>query len=125
GVRIVDLTIAVAGPAATAVLADMGAEVIKVENVNARLPARARRQASAHATAYHRTPAGEIQRSKKAVSLNLSRPEARDVFLRLVAQSDVVIDNFSPRVMPNFGFTYEKLCEVKPDIIMASMPAFG
>ena len=127
GVRIADLTIAVAGPAATALLAELGAEVVRIEHVNARLPRnrRARSAGPGHERPYNRTVPGELGRSKKAIALNLSRPEARAVFLRLVQVSDVVIDNFSPRVMPNFGFTYEALREVRPDIIVASMPAFG
>ena len=67
----------------------------------------------------------ELHRSKKVIALNFGRTEAREAFLDLVRVSDVVIDNFSPRVMPNFGFTYERLKRVRPDIIMVSMPAFG
>src|SRR6476659_3391661 len=115
GVRIADLTVAVAGPAGTALLAELGAEVIKIENINARLPRSGARQRSAHEQAYNRTLGGELHRTKKVIALNFGRTEAREAFLDLVRVSDVVIDNFSPRVMPNFGFTYERLKRVRPD----------
>jgi crotonobetainyl-CoA:carnitine CoA-transferase CaiB-like acyl-CoA transferase len=67
----------------------------------------------------------DLNRSKLGITLNLNLPEARDAVKRLVAVSDVVIDNFSPRVMRNFGLEYEDLVKVKEDIIVASMPAFG
>jgi crotonobetainyl-CoA:carnitine CoA-transferase CaiB-like acyl-CoA transferase len=124
GVRIIDLTIAFAGPAGTALLAELGAEVIKVENINARLPRGGARRPG-HEQAYNRTLGGELHRSKKAIALNFATTEARSTLFDLVRVSDAIIDNFSPRVMPNFGFTYERLAKVRPDIIMVSMPAFG
>ena len=100
GVRVADLTIAVAGPAGTALLAELGAEVIKIENVNARLPRTSgslpSRTHAGRVQAYSRTVGGELNRSKKAIALNLTCAEARDAFLQLVQISDVVIDNFSP-----------------------------
>ena len=130
GVRIVDLTIVIAGPTATAALADLGAEVIKIENINARLAGGPRTLPPAPGVEidrpYNRVPAfHELNRGKKSLTLNLNRPEARDAFLRLVRVSDIVIENFSPRVMPNFGLTYENLKAIRPDIIMVSMPALG
>lgn len=130
GVRVCDLTIVFAGPICTSILADLGAEVIKIENVNARMNSWA-----------HALPAGpkvtvdrpynrvanfhELNRGKKSITLNLSRPEAREAFWRLVRISDVVVENFSPRVMRNFGFDYESLKAEKPDLVMVSMPAMG
>ena len=67
----------------------------------------------------------DLNRSKLGITLNLNLPEAREVFKTLVSKSDVVIDNFSPRVMRNFGLEYEDLVKVKADIIGVSMPAFG
>lgn len=110
GVRVVDLTIAIAGPTATSLLADLGAEVIRIDNVSAR------RRASGQ---FH------LNRGKKGIILDLNKPEARDVFLRLVRVSDVVVENFSPRVMPKFDLTYAVLAAASPRIIMISMPAFG
>src|SRR3972149_6504184 len=130
GERIIDLTIVIAGPTATAALADLGAEVIKIENINARLAGGPRTLPPAPGgevdRPYNRVPAfHELNRGKKSLTLNLNQPEARDAFLRLVRVSDVVIENFSPRVMPNFGLTYEDLRAIRPDIIMVSMPALG
>lgn len=116
GVRIIDLTLAIAGPTATSILSDLGAEVLRVENINARANELQRgRSAGTH----------QLNRGKKSVVLNLATPKARDVFLRLVRISDVVIENFSPRVMPKFGLTYDVLAAAEPRIIMISMPAFG
>ncbi len=131
GVRIIDLTIVVAGPVATALLGDLGAELIKVENTVARQiigvapPKREAGQPPPTPGHVRAASFSDLNRSKKGITLNLNLPEARDVLKRLVAVSDVVIDNFSPRVMRNFGLEYEDLVNVKPDIIAVSMPAFG
>ncbi|MBI2887951.1 MAG: CoA transferase [Chloroflexi bacterium] len=130
GVRVVDLTIVVAGPTATSALADLGAEVIKIEHVNARTTGGARSLPLPPGVEadrpYNRAPGfHELNRGKKAIALNLNRPEAQQAFLGLVRTSDVVIENFSPRVMPNFGFTYEALSAIAPGLIMVSMPALG
>jgi crotonobetainyl-CoA:carnitine CoA-transferase CaiB-like acyl-CoA transferase len=64
-------------------------------------------------------------RNKRSVTIDLSHPEARGIILRLAACSDVVVENFSPRVMANWGLTYDTLKEVRPDVIMASISAAG
>jgi crotonobetainyl-CoA:carnitine CoA-transferase CaiB-like acyl-CoA transferase len=132
GIRIVDCTIVVAGPVGTALLGDLGAEVIKVENTVMRqtisvAPPRRKEGEPPPPMSQAQRAAGfhDLNRSKLGITLNLNLPEARDVFKKLVAKSDVVIDNFSPRVMRNFGLEYEDLARVKPDIIAVSMPAFG
>lgn len=129
GVRITDLTIVVAGPTATGVLGDLGAEVIKIEHIIARGDTSTALPKAHHVDADRPYNRGnwfhDLNRSKKAITLNLMVPEAKDLFRRLVAISDVVVQNFSPRVMENHGLAYEKLREVKPDIIMASLPGFG
>jgi benzylsuccinate CoA-transferase BbsF subunit len=128
GVRVVDLTIVVAGPVGTALLADLGAEVIKVENTVQRQiigVAPPKREPGEPPRPVRAASFSDLNRGKKGITLNLNLPEARDVLLRLVAVSDVVIDNFSPRVMRNFALEYEDLVRVKPDIIAVSMPAFG
>ncbi len=115
GLRVVDLTRMASGPYATRILADFGAEVIKVQS---RLTALGAEQ---NDTPYF----GAWNRNKRSISLDLSHPEAGQLFLKLVAVSDVVVENFSPRVMENWGLTYERLREVKPDLIMASISAMG
>ena len=114
GVRVCDLTIIIAGPTCTALLGELGAEVIKIEEINARLGGDG-----------GNAQFQKLNRGKKGISLNLKRPEAREAFLRLIKVSDVVVENFSPRVMPSFGLGYEDLKAVKPDIVMVSMPALG
>ena len=129
GIRVLELSTAVAGPIAGCVFADMGAEVIKIESPYARTAAHSAEPPAIEGAPdhpYNRTPFfNELHRGKRHVSLDLANPEGRDLFLALVAKSDVVIENFSPRVLGNLRIDYPDLCEVKPDIILASMPAFG
>ncbi len=129
GIRVCDLTIVFAGPICTSIMADLGAEVIKIENINARGASASGVSGAARsglARPYNRVPNfHELNRGKKGITLNLMRPEAKEAFLRLVRVSDVVIENFSARVMRNFGLDYEALRQEKPDLIMLSMPAMG
>jgi crotonobetainyl-CoA:carnitine CoA-transferase CaiB-like acyl-CoA transferase len=115
GLRVLDLTRVVAGPFATRVLADFGAEVIKIQTEKTATGAEANVTGYFHAW----------NRNKKSIALNLNHGEARGLFCRLVAISDIVVENFTPRVMANWGLTYEKLKEVKPDLIMLSMSGLG
>ncbi len=114
GIRVVDFTQAVAGPVATGFLAFLGADVIKVET-DAHPIAR-RPDAPAFA---------ELNRGKRSVNINAQNPEGYEVALRLVAESDVVIDNWRAGVMDRMGLGYDKLVEVKPDIIAVQMPGLG
>ena len=113
GIRVLDLSRVWAGPYGTRYLADFGAEVIKVES--GKFPER-RPNDPAYA---------EINRNKQCITLNFQAPEGQELLRRLVAISDVVVENFSPRVMAQYGFNYEHLIAVRPDLIMASMPGFG
>lgn len=115
GVRILDFTWMLAGPYATRIFADFGAEVIKVQSK------KTARGAESNVTGFFNT----WNRNKRSITLDLSHSEAREMVLKLTEKSDVVIENFSPRVMPNWGLNYEKLKEVKPDLIMLSMSAMG
>jgi crotonobetainyl-CoA:carnitine CoA-transferase CaiB-like acyl-CoA transferase len=129
GVRVIDFTNAVAGPIASFILGDLGADVIKIEPPNGR-PRNAAGTAplaeGGEDIPYDRIMTfNELNHGKRGVSLDLARPEGRDLFLKLVAASDAVVQNFSPRVMHNLGLDYDRLREVKPDIILVSMPAFG
>ncbi len=113
GIRVLDLSRVWAGPYGTRYLADFGAEVIKVES--GRFPERRP----------HHPDYAEINRNKQFVTLDFQTPEGQALLKRLVAVSDVVVENFSPRVMAKYSFDYEHLVEVRPDIIMVSMPGFG
>ena len=128
GVRVLDLTHAWAGPFATQLLADYGAEVIKIETCErpdmlrfSTLPADESRP-----DAYNR--GGWFQylgRNKLSLTLDLKRPQGQDLFRRLVAQSDIVIENFSAQVMRRLGLEYAALQAVNPRLIMISMPGYG
>ncbi len=114
GIRVVDLTWAVAGPTATMILASLGAEVIKVEST-LRLD-----------VLRHVEPTGATtNRQKKAVTLNLRHPKAVDLLKRLVAVSDVVAESFRPGVVEALGLEYEQLKAVKPDLVMFSSSMAG
>jgi crotonobetainyl-CoA:carnitine CoA-transferase CaiB-like acyl-CoA transferase len=114
-VRILDFTWVLAGPYATRLLADFGAEVIKVMPVGAPPPS----------TPFERAYQGAWNRNKRAITLNPGLREGKDLAKRLVAVSDVVIENFTPRVMANWGFDYESLRRVKPAIIAVGMSYKG
>ena len=114
GVRILDFTWVVAGPVATRILADQGAEVIKIERRDS-LDLGSRRGGFT----------GNLFRGKRSTVINMADPRGLDIARQLVAVSDVVIDNFSARVMRNWGMDYDSLRQLKPDIIAVSMSGFG
>ncbi len=115
GIRVLDFTWLLAGPYATRILADFGAEVIKVQSQKVATGA------ESNSTGYFNT----WNRNKLGITLDMSCPEARDIALRLVKMSDIVMENFTPRVMSNWGLSYDELVEVKPNIIMLSMSGMG
>jgi benzylsuccinate CoA-transferase BbsF subunit len=114
GVRVLDFTWVVAGPVTTRILADLGAEVIKVE-----------RRGSLDFGDRRGGLSGTLMRGKQSVMLDLTDPRGLDLARRLAALSDVVIDNFSARVMTNLGLDYDALAALKPDIICVRMTGFG
>jgi crotonobetainyl-CoA:carnitine CoA-transferase CaiB-like acyl-CoA transferase len=127
GVRIVDLTAFWAGPAATHLLAAFGADVIKVESIQ--------RPDGIRYSGGMRTDVDDwweygwvfhaMNTNKRSVTLDLGSSEGRGTLLKLAAGADVVIENFSPRVMDQFGLTADVLLEVNPKLVVARMPAFG
>lgn len=114
GIRVLDFTWVVAGPVATRILADQGAEVIKIERRDS-LDLGSRRGGFT----------GNLFRGKQSMVINMSDLRGREIAQQLVKVSDVVIDNFSARVMRNWGMDYESLKQIKPDIIAVSMSGFG
>lgn len=113
--RILDFTRMLAGPYATRLLADFGAEVIKIQC------RKTSTGAESNDTAYFKT----WNRNKRSITLDMTHPEAREIVLRLTAISDVVMENFAPRVMSNWGLDYKELKRVKSDLIVLSMSGMG
>jgi len=115
GLRIIDFTWVLAGPFATRILADYGAEVIKVQS-----------EVTMGATQHNLSGYFNTwNRNKLGIALNLSQPQGIEVAKRLVQISDVVVENFSPRVMRNWGLDYHTLRKIKPDLIMLSLSGMG
>jgi benzylsuccinate CoA-transferase BbsF subunit len=114
-VRILDFTWVLAGPYATRLLADFGAEVIKVQSPDSK------EGEDAFTRGYYNT----WNRNKLGITLNLNEPEGIALAKKLVIISDVVVENFTPRVMANWGLDYPNLKKVKPDIILVSMSVMG
>ncbi|MET0151947.1 MAG: CoA transferase [Candidatus Binatia bacterium] len=114
GVLVLDFTHVVAGPVATRILADHGATVIKIERT-VTLDQGDRRGGFF----------GNLNRGKQSIILNLSDARGVDIAKRIVARSDVVIDNFSARVMGNWGLDYEGLRRLRADVIAVGMSGFG
>jgi crotonobetainyl-CoA:carnitine CoA-transferase CaiB-like acyl-CoA transferase len=127
GLRVVDLTMFWAGPFATQYLASMGADVIKVESVQRPDPMRYSSVTGPDDPHWYEKSVifHGANADKRGITLDLSRPAGRDLLLRLVAVSDVVIENFSPRVMSQFGLEYDELAAANPAVIVVRMPAFG
>ena len=122
GIRILDLSQALAGPVATRILGDLGAEIIKVEPPGT--GESARRMGATFLSGesmYFMT----FNRNKLGVTLNLRSDEGKKIFHRLVRISDVVLDNFRPGVMARLGADYDTLKEVNPSIVCASISGFG
>ena len=111
-IRVLDLTRVWAGPLATRILGDYGAEVIKISDPRVPID----RLSGTN---------NKLNRNKTNLALRLDHEAGRELFLDLVATSDVVVENFRPRVMRNFDLTYDRLREARPDIVMCSMPGFG
>ena len=115
GVRVLDFTWMLAGPYATRMLADFGAEVIKVQS----------HKVATGAEQNDKAYFANWNRNKLGITLDLSRPEARKLALDLVKKCDVVIENFTPRVMDNWGLNYGKLKQVNLGLVMVSLSGFG
>ena len=125
GIRVVDLSMMWAGPFATHLLGEMGAEVIKVEGPRAwdnvrtlfPIPGPEPWNASFYFNDYNR--------EKKGLVLDLAHPRGRELLLALVAKSDAVVENYRADVLDKLGLGYDALCKAKADIILVSMAGFG
>ncbi len=122
GVRILDLTRMLAGPYGALLLADMGAEIIKVEDPNGGDPMR---QMAPHFVSGVSAYFLSINRGKKSLALDLRSEAGKKIFLDLVATADVVYDNFRPGVLERLGIDHESLLQVNERIISVSISAYG
>lgn len=121
GIRILDLTRVLAGPFCTMILADLGAEVIKLEVPQKGDDTREYPPFIKSESAYFMN----LNRNKKSLTLNLKHPQGKEVFQDLVKKVDVVIENFRPTTMERLGLGYKNLKEINPKIIYASISGFG
>ncbi|WP_445493303.1 CaiB/BaiF CoA transferase family protein [Rhodopseudomonas sp. RCAM05734] len=120
GIRVLDFTAVMSGPYCTRLLADLGAEVIKVEppegdHIRLRPPLRDGR------SAYF----AQLNAGKNSMALNLKKPEARALICDLVPQCDVVVENYRPGVMKRLGLDYEALSKLNPKLVYCSISGFG
>lgn len=131
GMRVLDLSTVVAVPYMAGLLADLGAEVIKIE-----APHKLDQTRKGVFTTYLDDDTGEgaidrsgifqvLNRGKRSIVIDMSRPEGREVFRALVAQSDIVLENYTPRVMKSWNLHYDELRRIRPSLIMLSNTGYG
>jgi len=113
--RVLDLTRVRAGPTCVKQLADFGADVIKIESP----------RPDGMSGARHGHDMQNLHRNKRSLTLDLKAPEGREIFMRLVRQADVVVENFRPDVKVRLGIDYPALHAVNPRVILASISGFG
>lgn len=121
GIRVLDLTRALAGPLCTALLGDLGADVVKVEGLPAGDSTRHWPPFEGEQSLYYLS----TNRNKRAIAMDLRSPEAKDMLARLVQEADALIHNFRPGVLPKLGLDPEVLQESRPDLVIASVTGFG
>ena len=121
GLRVVDLTTVIMGPFATVTLADLGADVIKVENLDGDMGrgVGSRRHSGMSALALN------LHRNKRSVAVNLSAAEGQRVLDDLVRDADVVVTNLRPSSRARLGITYERLSAINPNVILCTAQAYG
>lgn len=120
-ITVLDLTRVLAGPYCTMMLADFGANVIKIEIPGKGDDTRAMGPIKNGASMYY----ANVNRNKKGVTLNLKAPGGKELFRELVKKADVVVENYRPGVMDKLGLGYDELKKVNPRIIYAAVSGFG
>ena len=121
GIRVIDLTHILAGPYASTLLADLGAEVLKIEKPDRGDTTRGTPPFAGRLSHYF----AAVNWGKRSVALDLKQPEGRDLLLRLVEHGDVVIDNFRAGTLEDLGLGYDVLSERNPRIIRCAISGFG
>ncbi len=131
GVRIIDSTYIIAMPYAGGMMTDLGAEVIKIEGPTHIDPTRSGTNRALADNEpgedwWNRAPAfNQINRGKRSLTLDLSKEDGREVLKELIKVSDILVENYTPRVMRRWGLDYPNLKKLKPDIIMVSNTGYG
>jgi crotonobetainyl-CoA:carnitine CoA-transferase CaiB-like acyl-CoA transferase len=128
GIKVIDMTQFVAGPTASRILAELGADVVKVElapygdrsRVQGVKPKQAPENASPHSTYFF-----QHNHSKRGIALDFKNEKARGLLKRMIAKADVLVENFSPGVMDRAGLSYEELKKLNPGLIMCSISFAG
>lgn len=121
GIRVVEAATLFAAPLAGMLLGDFGAEVIKIEHPRRADPARGHGPSKDGAGLWFKT----LARNKRLVTLDLSKPEGADLFLRLAESSDVVLENFRPGTMERWGLGWDELSAANPRLVLARVSGFG
>ena len=125
GLRVLDLSMFMSGPMTTLMMADAGADVIKVESVQRIDGWRAGGSTEIERFWENAPQFNWVNRNKQGITLNLTDDRAANAIREMVEEADVIVENYTPRVMGNFGLHWEALREINPDLIMLSMPGFG
>jgi len=126
GLKVLDLTWHIAGPYCTKLLADYGADVIKVERPGAGDPTRSKGPFPADLP--HPEKSGlflHLNTNKRSVTLDLKSGAGKRIFLDLVKRTHILVESFRPRVMPSLGFSFETLTTLNPRLVMTSVSSFG
>ncbi|MBN8442246.1 MAG: CoA transferase [Thauera sp.] len=121
GLKVIELGTLIAGPFASRIMAEFGAEVIKVESPDGGDPLRKWRKIYEGTSLWWYVQA----RNKKSVTLNLKHPDGREVLRRLVAQADIVVENFRPGVLEKLGLGWDALSALNPGLVMVRLSGFG
>jgi CoA:oxalate CoA-transferase len=120
GIRVLDFTFVMSGPYCTRLMADLGADVIKIESKSGDLT-RSRPPLREGRSSYY----ASLNCGKRSIVLDLKSPEARDIVHELAKEADVVVENFRPGVMRRLGLGYEALSEINPRLVYCSISGFG
>src|ERR1700736_649812 len=120
GLRVLDFTTTIAGPHCGRMLADLGAEVIKIEAAEGDMMRTRPPLRNGASTSF-----GQLNAGKKSVALDLKSPDSVEAEKRLVAPADVLVENFRPGLMRRFGLDYDKLRPIKPDLIYCAISGYG
>ncbi|MET4359063.1 crotonobetainyl-CoA:carnitine CoA-transferase CaiB-like acyl-CoA transferase [Bradyrhizobium sp. RT9b] len=121
GIRVVDLTHVLAGPLCTTIMADLGADVVKVERLGAGDVSRQVEPLRKGESYYF----AALNRNKRSLALDLKRDAARHALEKLVQRADVLVENFRPGTLDSLGLGYDRLLELNPRLVICSISGFG